>query len=198
MGSFDSYELAANVAQFPLPVIAGIGHERDETIVDRVAYLSVKTPTAAAAFLIEAFQRQADRLAAARQLMADAVRRLVREARDVQSRHVVALRQGALSLVEERSNRLALLAKEMGHASRSFVNRQAGTLEQVYIEACENYQKQSYRNRCRYYAGNGAQRGPRSGDWGKMTLLSWTAGMLAREYVELCNELKRNLLWNRK
>ena len=133
LGSFDSYELAANVAQFPLPVIAGIGHERDETIVDRVAYLSVKTPTAAAAFLIEAFQRQADRLAAARQLMADAVRRLVREARDVQSRHVVALRQGALSLVEERSNRLALLAKEMGHASRSFVNRQAGTLEQVRL-----------------------------------------------------------------
>ena len=67
LGSFDSYDLAAHVAQFPIPVIAGIGHERDETIVDRVAYLSVKTPTAAAAFLIEAFQRQADRLAAARQ-----------------------------------------------------------------------------------------------------------------------------------
>ncbi len=56
LGSFDTYDMAANVAQFPLPVIAGIGHERDETIVDRVAFVRVKTPTAAAAFLIERFQ----------------------------------------------------------------------------------------------------------------------------------------------
>ena len=48
LGSFDSYDLAAHVAQFPLPVLSGIGHERDETIVDRVAHLRVKTPTAAA------------------------------------------------------------------------------------------------------------------------------------------------------
>lgn len=62
LGSFDSYDMAANVAQFPLPVIAGIGHERDETIVDRVAHLRVKTPTAAAAFLIGTFQEQEARL----------------------------------------------------------------------------------------------------------------------------------------
>ncbi|MGL5683469.1 MAG: exodeoxyribonuclease VII large subunit [Marinifilaceae bacterium] len=58
LASFDNYEIAASIATFPLPVIAGIGHERDETIVDRVAYLKVKTPTAAAAFLIEAFAEQ--------------------------------------------------------------------------------------------------------------------------------------------
>jgi exodeoxyribonuclease VII large subunit len=51
LGCFDSYDMAANVAQFPIPVIAGIGHERDETIVDRVAFMRVKTPTAAAAVL---------------------------------------------------------------------------------------------------------------------------------------------------
>lgn len=53
LSSFDSYELALNVANFPLPVIVGIGHERDNTVLDIVAHLSVKTPTAAAAFLIE-------------------------------------------------------------------------------------------------------------------------------------------------
>ncbi|MFR4046554.1 MAG: exodeoxyribonuclease VII large subunit, partial [Odoribacter splanchnicus] len=58
LGCFDSYEMAANIAQFPLPVIAGIGHERDETIVDRVAHMRVKTPTAAAAFLIGTFREQ--------------------------------------------------------------------------------------------------------------------------------------------
>lgn len=53
LNSFDSYELALNIANFPLPVIVGIGHERDNTVLDTVAHLSVKTPTAAAAFLIE-------------------------------------------------------------------------------------------------------------------------------------------------
>jgi len=49
---FDTYLLAANLAQFPLPVITGIGHERDTTVLDAVAHTSVKTPTAAAEFLI--------------------------------------------------------------------------------------------------------------------------------------------------
>jgi exodeoxyribonuclease VII large subunit len=49
---FDSYELASHVAQFPLPVITGIGHERDETITDLVANTKLKTPTAVAEFLI--------------------------------------------------------------------------------------------------------------------------------------------------
>lgn len=50
--AFDDYQLAANVAQFPLPVIVGIGHERDVTVLDYVANMRVKTPTAAAEWLI--------------------------------------------------------------------------------------------------------------------------------------------------
>ncbi len=50
--SFDDYNLALNVAQFPLPVIVGIGHERDVTVLDYVAAMRVKTPTAAAEWLI--------------------------------------------------------------------------------------------------------------------------------------------------
>lgn len=53
LSDFDSYLLAACIAQFPLPVLTGIGHERDETVLDHVAHTSVKTPTAAAAFIIE-------------------------------------------------------------------------------------------------------------------------------------------------
>lgn len=52
LNSFDSYLLAANCAQFPLPVITGIGHERDDTILDMVAHTRMKTPTAVAEFLI--------------------------------------------------------------------------------------------------------------------------------------------------
>lgn len=50
---YDSYYLAACIAQHPLPVITGIGHDRDQTVPDMVAHTSVKTPTAAAAFILE-------------------------------------------------------------------------------------------------------------------------------------------------
>mgnify|MGYP000847439391 CR=1 FL=1 len=52
LSCFDSYMLAANCAQFPLPIITGIGHERDETVLDIVAHTRAKTPTAVAEFLI--------------------------------------------------------------------------------------------------------------------------------------------------
>ena len=50
--AFDDYNLALNVVQFPLPIIIGIGHERDTTVLDFVANMRVKTPTAAAEWLI--------------------------------------------------------------------------------------------------------------------------------------------------
>lgn len=53
MSGFDTLALAENVANFPLPIITGIGHDRDECILDMVSYMRVKTPTAAAAFLID-------------------------------------------------------------------------------------------------------------------------------------------------
>ena len=62
LSGFDTYELAANCAQFPLPIITGIGHERDDTVIDLVVHTRVKTPTAAAAFLIACMDKVADRL----------------------------------------------------------------------------------------------------------------------------------------
>lgn len=52
LSGFDTYLLAAVCAQFPLPIITGIGHERDDTVLDSVAHTRVKTPTAAAEYLI--------------------------------------------------------------------------------------------------------------------------------------------------
>ncbi len=60
--SFENYDLAATVARFPLPVIVGIGHERDVTILDYVACKRVKTPTAAAEFLLQLGKQSFDRL----------------------------------------------------------------------------------------------------------------------------------------
>ena len=53
LSGFDTLALAESVANFPLPIITGIGHERDESVLDMISYKRVKTPTAAAAFLLE-------------------------------------------------------------------------------------------------------------------------------------------------
>lgn len=57
MSGFDTLALAENVANFPLPVITGIGHDRDESVLDMVSNTRVKTPTAAAAFLVDNLAR---------------------------------------------------------------------------------------------------------------------------------------------
>ena len=62
LSCFDTYLLAAACAQFPLPIITGIGHERDDTVLDTVAHTRVKTPTAAAECLIARMDEAADRL----------------------------------------------------------------------------------------------------------------------------------------
>lgn len=62
LSGFDTYLLAAACAQFPLPIITGIGHERDDTVLDSVAHTRVKTPTAAAELLINRMDEAADQL----------------------------------------------------------------------------------------------------------------------------------------
>lgn len=62
LSAFDSYLLATNCAQFPLPIITGIGHERDQTVLDIVAHSRAKTPTAVAELLIEHMQDSAIKL----------------------------------------------------------------------------------------------------------------------------------------
>lgn len=56
LNCFNSYMVASHIAQFPIPVITGIGHERDTTIADMVAHTRMKTPTAVAEFLISHFE----------------------------------------------------------------------------------------------------------------------------------------------
>ena len=57
LAAFDEYGLAAAIGAFPLPVLTGIGHERDEAVADLTAHRALKTPTAVAAFLVERLAR---------------------------------------------------------------------------------------------------------------------------------------------
>lgn len=74
MSGFDTLALAENVANFPLPIITGIGHDRDECVLDMVSHIRVKTPTAAAAFLIDNMAAVYDKLANLADRLAQAVR----------------------------------------------------------------------------------------------------------------------------
>ena len=72
---FDTLSLAENVANFPLPIVTGIGHERDESVLDMVSFQRVKTPTAAAAYLIDHLASTLMRVENAQTQIIDSVRR---------------------------------------------------------------------------------------------------------------------------
>ena len=97
LSGFDTLALAEHVAQFPIPIITGIGHDRDESILDMVAYQHVKTPTAAAALLIDHLKQVADRIADARQRIPTLSLRVISD-----SRHRIELLQSRLPMAIER------------------------------------------------------------------------------------------------
>ena len=87
LSGFDTLALAENVANFPLPIITGIGHERDESVLDMVSFLCVKTPTAAAAYLIDQLATTLMRVENAQTAIIEGVRRKL-EVEQMRIRHI--------------------------------------------------------------------------------------------------------------
>ena len=116
LSGFDTYLLAAACAQFPLPVITGIGHERDDTVLDLVAHTRVKTPTAAAAFLVRHQLEAATRLEAlSRDIGQEVMARLERER--VRLERLSAALSAVFSQVRVRGeHRLEQLSLRLAHA----------------------------------------------------------------------------------
>lgn len=81
LSGFDTLQLAENVANFPIPVITGIGHERDQTVLDEVACVSVKTPTAVAAYLIDNLSRTLMRIDSAAEAVSSTMMRILERER---------------------------------------------------------------------------------------------------------------------
>jgi len=101
LSGFDTLPLAENVANFPLPVIVGIGHERDESVLDLIACVSVKTPTAAAAYLIDNLKSTRDRLMWA----SDAIAKTVAQRMEIENLRMQRLATAlpmAVSLIKTR------------------------------------------------------------------------------------------------
>ena len=107
LNCFDSYEIASEVAKFPLPVITGIGHEKDDTVVDMTAHTKMKTPTAVAEFLISG------------------VRSFEENITDIQHR-VVRL---ADRLIKDKSHTLTALAQRLNYISLRLTSSCSGKLD---------------------------------------------------------------------
>lgn len=105
---FDDYRLGAAIANFPLPVFTGIGHERDETIADMVAHTRLKTPTAVAEFLLSGFREFEENLGIMLQRLDKSTRQQIRE--EENKIHQYALRTKSLS-----KNRLSLEAEKINN-----------------------------------------------------------------------------------
>lgn len=151
MSGFDTLALAENVANFPLPVITGIGHDRDESVLDMVAHTNVKTPTAAAALLISNLKTVADtlddrssrlartltsRMERERLRLANAATRLPSLYATVKTRHdsrlallsnrlIAALRQRAADCGHQIDN----LASRLAPAASAHMERQRHSIE---------------------------------------------------------------------
>ena len=76
---FDNYNIAYYVTQFPLPVITGIGHEKNMSVTDMVANKSLKTPTAAAEFLIDCIAAAEDKIIEISSDIRDLTRSIIEE-----------------------------------------------------------------------------------------------------------------------
>ena len=123
LSGFDTLGLAENVANFPLPIITGIGHERDESILDMVSYQRVKTPTAAATYLINHLPSTLIRGENAQSTIIDYVKKAL-EIENMRIKHIGAQIPVLFSIVRTKQEaRLESLFQRLFTASKELMKQ---------------------------------------------------------------------------
>jgi len=132
---FDDYNLAVNIAQFPLPVITGIGHDHDYHIADMVSHTNVKTPTAAADFLLDLFIQEEQHLNYLSNRVAVSLRtKFANEEAEIE-RRARRVKEAVRRLTREQEHKLELLEK------RATLANPLNILERGYSIALKNGKK---------------------------------------------------------
>ena len=134
LSGFDTLALAENVAQFPIPIITGIGHDRDESILDMVANTRVKTPTAAAALLIDNLLRVLERLDDASQRISYAVNQRISNQKTKIATMRTLIPTLALRVVSDQRHRIELLENRLPVAIERRLTNQKHLLESLSIK----------------------------------------------------------------
>lgn len=129
LSCFDSYLLATNIAQFPLPVVSGIGHERDVTVLDVVAHTRAKTPTAVAEFFITHLSRTAAELVGLEErILSESESRLIKEQADLLSLTKEVVHQSSF-LIQREMAIVQQLSDKMKYSVRHLLQQQSHALE---------------------------------------------------------------------
>lgn len=129
LASFDHYELAYHVTQLPLPVITGIGHDKDETAVDLVAHTKLKTPTAVAEFLISgaaAFEQKLDEL---KDRFIEEVEERLHSEKEFLQQSVQHLKQGVRQLVSQENSHFKLTTLKLEKSVPSYLQAKKRQLQ---------------------------------------------------------------------
>ena len=134
LSGIDTLALAENVAQFPLPVITGIGHDRDESILDMVANTRVKTPTAAAALLIDNLLRVLERLDDASQRISYAVNQRLSNQKTKIVTMTSLIPTLALRVVSDQRHRIEMMENRLPIAIERRLTNQKHLLESLSIK----------------------------------------------------------------
>jgi exodeoxyribonuclease VII large subunit len=128
MACFDSYDLAFNCAQFPLPIIAGIGHQRDLSIVDLVAHSSVKTPTAAAELLIDKISEAKEQLTDTYTAIYQLLSRRLQQQKHLMTESGWKIRHALQNKSATKSIQLERLKSRLKTATKLIINHQQNKL----------------------------------------------------------------------
>ncbi len=106
LSSFDNYELAFHITQFPIPVVTGIGHEKDDTIIDMVAHTRMKTPTAVAEFFISGAQRFYEHLTALEEQLVQLTKQSIDEKQEQLEEFADVLHRSVKNFVADKNLQL--------------------------------------------------------------------------------------------
>jgi len=131
LNSFDNYDLAATIAQFPIPVIVGIGHERDVTVLDYVAAMRVKTPTAAAEWLIQRGSNALAYLDELQDAIVTAARDTVAQAREHLAYFTSMIPATARRIIDTNRVKLDNYATNIPFAARGLITNQHNRLDRA-------------------------------------------------------------------
>ena len=128
LNSFDSYLLAANCAQFPIPIVTGIGHERDDTVIDLVAHTRAKTPTAVAEFLVSCMEKEYENILLLQQQSIVFMQETIQQQKTLFQQ--LALRFPALSaqLLERHRSFLQIAGNKLRGLARNVIDKRSNEL----------------------------------------------------------------------
>lgn len=135
LACFDQYDLAFHVAQFPLPVITGIGHDKDDTVIDMVAHTRMKTPTAVAEFLISGALQFSQQLAELENHFIELVNNQLEANKDRLNNVADQLNLLVNELILSQRNKLHISQIQLANRSEAFLKKQQSELKQITINA---------------------------------------------------------------